>query len=152
MRLRGLTTRDVGLAIGLDHSAVARWLKKGTRPYASSSIKLADFFDVPVDDLLDDSRDLLLEYIQPESQPAAVEESQVGNIARLEQAIEDLTREIASLRAERAAVEIAGSPAPPVDPAIAEALASGLTIVEVRAMLRAAALRSRQNKPHPGER
>ncbi len=57
MRRRGLTTRDVGNAIDLDHSAVARWLK-GTRPYAASVAKLAEYFGVVVDDLLDESREL----------------------------------------------------------------------------------------------
>lgn len=60
MRRRGLTTRDVGKAVELDHSAIARWLK-GTRPYASSIAKLADYFRVPVDLLLDDSKDLPIE-------------------------------------------------------------------------------------------
>ena len=57
MRRSGLTTRDVGRAVDLDHSAVARWLK-GTRPYPSSIAKLATFFEVPVEVLTDEGREI----------------------------------------------------------------------------------------------
>lgn len=57
MRQSGLTTREMGAALGLDHSAVARWLK-GTRPYPSSAAKVAEFFGVRIDLLLDDTREL----------------------------------------------------------------------------------------------
>lgn len=58
MNRSGFTTRDVGNALGVDHSAVARWLKGGTTPYRSSVAKLAGFFEVPVEVLLDDSMEL----------------------------------------------------------------------------------------------
>jgi transcriptional regulator with XRE-family HTH domain len=54
---RGLTTRDVGGALGIDHSSVARWLG-GAKPRAKQLTALAAYLRVPVDVLLDDSKDL----------------------------------------------------------------------------------------------
>lgn len=79
MNQGGFTTRDVGNALGLDHSAVARWLKGGTKPYRSSLAKLATFFEVPIETLIDDSIDL-----PPVASSPALEEAPLPNSAIFE--------------------------------------------------------------------
>jgi transcriptional regulator with XRE-family HTH domain len=58
MSLRGETQRSLGLALSLSHRAIGGWLKSGVLPHPSTAKKLAEYFGVPVDDLLDDNRTL----------------------------------------------------------------------------------------------
>ena len=59
MRLRGQTTRSLGSAVGVSSAAVTGWSKPaGARPRPEVAKRLADYFDVTVDVLLDDSKDL----------------------------------------------------------------------------------------------
>ena len=52
-----ITTRDVGCALGLDHSSVARWLHD-SRPRRGAAEKLAKYLDVSLEELMDDERSL----------------------------------------------------------------------------------------------
>lgn len=57
MRRRGLTTRALGSAVGVTSAAVTGWTS-GAKPRPDATARLAAFFEVSVDDLLDDRRDL----------------------------------------------------------------------------------------------
>lgn len=63
----------MALSVGIDPSAIAQWKRRGSRPHPSTAVQLADYFDIPVDFLLDDSRSL------PDSEQSApvLEEAQM---------------------------------------------------------------------------
>lgn len=58
MRRHGLTQTSLGASLGLSQRAVGKWLAGDSTPGAEIGPRLADFFDVSVDDLLDDTREL----------------------------------------------------------------------------------------------
>lgn len=60
MRRRGLSTRALGAALDVSNGTVAAW-KKGAMPRPDVATRLAEFFQVPVDALLDDTLDLPLD-------------------------------------------------------------------------------------------
>lgn len=57
MRKRGLTTRSLATAVSVSNGTVFGWAN-GARPRPEVASRLAAYFEVVVDDLLDDSRDL----------------------------------------------------------------------------------------------
>jgi 2-hydroxychromene-2-carboxylate isomerase len=101
---------------------------------------------VPVDLLLDDARELPKEYIQLQFEESRVEEGPpvspaelTPNVERLERGIATLSTHIADLTAKSEALnaKIAALDAALAShPAVAEALAAGLTIADVRALIR----------------
>ena len=46
------------LTVGFDPSAIAQWKRRGGLPRPAVTVQLADFFNVRVDDLVDDSKEL----------------------------------------------------------------------------------------------
>lgn len=60
MRMKGETQRSLGAALELSHRAIGGWLND-SKPHRSTALLLAEHFGVPVDDLLDDDRDLPFE-------------------------------------------------------------------------------------------
>ena len=58
MARRGLTQQALGTCLDLSHRAVGKWLSGESIPRAEVAKKLADFFEVAVEDLLDDTREL----------------------------------------------------------------------------------------------
>lgn len=78
MRLRGLTTRSLGSAVGVSSAAVTGWCK-GARPRPEMCVKLAKVFDVSVEQLTNDALSLGTEKPEPyrviEEAPAAVQEA-----------------------------------------------------------------------------
>ncbi len=65
---RGQSLRTIALELGFDPSAPAQWKRRHARPRPELAKKLADYFAIPVDLLLDDSKDLPVEY--PPIRPA----------------------------------------------------------------------------------
>ncbi len=61
MRRRGLSTRSLGAHVGVSNGTVAGWTK-GAAPRPDAAKRLADYFQIPVDVLLDDARSLPVEY------------------------------------------------------------------------------------------
>jgi transcriptional regulator with XRE-family HTH domain len=57
MRRRGLSARALAKDLALSNSTVAGWLK-ASRPQPAQAKQIADYFEVPADVLLDDSKDL----------------------------------------------------------------------------------------------
>lgn len=57
MRVRGETTRSLGAAVDVTSGAVTGWTK-GAEPRPDAAKRLADHFKIPVEVLLDDTRDL----------------------------------------------------------------------------------------------
>ena len=57
MRQDGITTRSLGARVGVTSAAVTGWCN-GASPRPAVTAKLAEFFGVSVDDLLDDTREL----------------------------------------------------------------------------------------------
>jgi len=53
-RLHGLSERAAANRIGVNQSAISRWRSRGSLPRPSLAKKLADFFDTPVEILLND--------------------------------------------------------------------------------------------------
>ena len=72
MARRGLTQESLGHEMGVSHVAVGNWLR-GARPRASTAARLADYFGVLVEDLMDDSRELP-GVVSPEVREVAAEE------------------------------------------------------------------------------
>ena len=60
MRIRGETQRSLAAALELSHRAVGGWLS-GSKPRGGTALLIAEHFSVPVDDLLDDSKELPLD-------------------------------------------------------------------------------------------
>lgn len=58
MRRHGLTQAALGTHLGVSQRAVGKWLAGDSAPGAEIGPRLADFFEVQVDDLLDDTREL----------------------------------------------------------------------------------------------
>jgi transcriptional regulator with XRE-family HTH domain len=57
MRQNGLTTRSLGLAVGVSNGTVAGWMRTAT-PRPEAAVALAQYFGIDVDTLLDDTREL----------------------------------------------------------------------------------------------
>lgn len=57
MRKNGLTTRSLGAAVGVNNGTVAGWTK-GAQPRPEAATKLAEHFGLPVEVLLDDTKEL----------------------------------------------------------------------------------------------
>jgi transcriptional regulator with XRE-family HTH domain len=57
LRRRGLSARALAHELGVSNSTVAGWLKS-SRPQAAQAKQLADFFEVSVDELVDDAKPL----------------------------------------------------------------------------------------------
>lgn len=55
---KGLSPRAVALHVGFDPSAIAQWKKRGSRPNPATAAQLAAFFEVGVEDLMEDGREL----------------------------------------------------------------------------------------------
>lgn len=55
MKERRLTQTDVAAALDVAHTSVGRWCD-GSVPHRRTTVRLAEFFGVEVDDLLDDRR------------------------------------------------------------------------------------------------
>lgn len=53
-----LTQEDFAKELGIAQTTVGRWLNGTTRPYDRHLIKVAEKFAVPIDDLLNDGREL----------------------------------------------------------------------------------------------
>ena len=60
MKQRGQTQRSLAAALDLSHRAVGGWLS-GSKPHRGTALLLAEYFQLPVEDLLDDSRALPLD-------------------------------------------------------------------------------------------
>lgn len=126
---------------------------------------LANHFKIPVEVLTDDTLDLPGTSLYPPDGPddMAVQEPSLGygetdQITRLEQGIAWLEREVSELKAQRAAAErslAAREAANDAElkkfPGVADALEAGLTLDDIRAMIRAEVARRRaaQSKPFP---
>ena len=55
---RGYSERALAKEVGFDQSAVSRWRERGSKPRRGLAKRLAAFFGVPLDVLLDDQRDI----------------------------------------------------------------------------------------------
>jgi|GEM_PF-2758276 len=60
MRMRGETQRSLAAALAISHRAVGGWLT-GAKPHRGTALLIAEHFKVPVDDLLDDEKELPFE-------------------------------------------------------------------------------------------
>lgn len=58
MARNGLTQQALGTYLGVSHRAVGKWLAGDSRPGAALVVKLAERFELSVDLLTDDTRDL----------------------------------------------------------------------------------------------
>jgi len=89
MREHGETTRSLGAAIGVTSGAVTGWTN-GSVPRPEATRRLADYFGVSVEDLVDDARELatpptlLLEESAPEARLAAAPAKTAAALARRE--------------------------------------------------------------------
>lgn len=91
MKLRGQTQRSLAAALNLSHRAVGGWLS-GAKPHRGTALLLAEYFCVPVEDLLDDSRALPIDCFTSELASAArqVQEAYPSNSAAAENALDQL--------------------------------------------------------------
>lgn len=55
---KNLTQEQLGDALGIVHTTVGRWLSGKSKPYPRIAQRLADYFSVPVETLLNDALDL----------------------------------------------------------------------------------------------
>jgi transcriptional regulator with XRE-family HTH domain len=51
----GISQRELAQTLNIDHTTISRWLHNGARPRNAVAKRLADFFQVDVAKLLDDS-------------------------------------------------------------------------------------------------
>ena len=59
-KMRGLSQTDLALAIGVSRQAVYKWESGQSYPEAAKLIELKVFFNISIDDMLDDSFDVVL--------------------------------------------------------------------------------------------
>lgn len=58
MRRHGLTQTSLGVHMDVSQRAVGKWLAGDSAPGPEVAKRLADFLRIPIDDFLDDTRDL----------------------------------------------------------------------------------------------
>lgn len=58
MARRNLTQEELGAALNLSHTTVGRWLAGKSRPYPRIAQQLAEYFGLPVEAIIDDSKPL----------------------------------------------------------------------------------------------
>ena len=59
-KMRGLSQTDLALAIGVSRQAVYKWESGQSYPEAAKLIELKVFFNISIDDMRDDSFDVVL--------------------------------------------------------------------------------------------
>jgi transcriptional regulator with XRE-family HTH domain len=144
LQKRGLSHRALAEHLGLSNASVSAWAK-GSRPRAGVAVQLAAYFEVSVEDLRDDSREL------PGIGPPKPQltERPLRDVDRITLLISELERQIAALREERAAEKAARDAEFMAQPGVADALDAGLSPDEIRAMIHAEITRRRAGGDSP---
>lgn len=143
-RQRGLTIRDIAAALAVGVGTVGGWLKD-YRPRPEVAKRLADYLGVTVDILLDDAKELPISAEQQieaalRTLPAPIADPIRADVqAHLAAFDTKIAEKLAALDARIATLDAALT----AMPGVADALAAGLTIDEVRAMIRAEIARRR---------
>lgn len=58
MRRRGLSNLALSKAIGVSHTSVGDWLKRGALPRPDAAARLARYLAIPIDALFDDKKEM----------------------------------------------------------------------------------------------
>ena len=84
MKLKGVNSSQLARAIGVSHVAIGNYLKKGRQPRTEEASKIAEFFGVTIDHLLNQDR-----VLDPITYAARVADAHPGDQAAKQIAFEE---------------------------------------------------------------